>query len=180
MGELIVGISARAKEIERLERKANGGDKKALSELRKHYDQHPEIWREVGDMARHLALTTISNMVGNNLAVRECLLRRVDEIKEEAAGLNPSPLEMLLAERIAVCWVQLQHAEATANNNGSLAQADFWQRRLDRTHRRFLSAVKALAIIRRLQLPVMQVNIGEKQVNVAAAVKSSSNGEKNY
>ena len=168
MGELMVGVPARAEEVGELERRANRGDKQALVKLVKHYDEHPELWMEVGDMASHIVLTTISSMVGNSLALRECLLRRVRKIKEEAAGANPSPLEVLLAERVAVCWIQLQHAEAVLSNNGSIAQADFWQRRLDRAHRRFLSAVKALAVIRRLQLPAVQVNIGDKQVNVVA------------
>jgi hypothetical protein len=41
------------------------------------------------------------------------------------------------------------------------------RKRIEQAARRFLRAIKALAAVRRLQLPAMQVNIGEKQVNVA-------------
>lgn len=168
MGELIVRASNRAKDIAKLERKANKGDKKALSKLIEHYDEIPELWREIGDMSRHVILSTAVSIVGDNLAVRECLVRKVAEIKMETAGADPTPLEMLLAERIGVCWIQLQYADAMVNQSSIIAQGDFWQRRLDRTQRRYLSAIKTLALVRRLQLPAVQVNIGEKQVNVVA------------
>jgi hypothetical protein len=40
---------------------------------------------------------------------------------------------------------------------------------MDRAHRRYLSAIKTLATVRKLALPVLQVNIAKKQVNVAGA-----------
>ena len=39
---------------------------------------------------------------------------------------------------------------------------------MDATNRRFLAAVKTLALVRKLAVPVLQVNIAKKQVNVAA------------
>ena len=41
--------------------------------------------------------------------------------------------------------------------------------RMDRAHRRYLTAIKTLAIVRKLALPVLQVNIAKKQVNVAGS-----------
>ena len=49
----------------------------------------------------------------------------------------------------------------------SLNQAAFHIKRIDGAHRRYLDSIKALATVRKLQLPNVQVNIGEKQVNVA-------------
>lgn len=46
-------------------------------------------------------------------------------------------------------------------------QAELHQRKIDAAHRRFLSAVRTLAQIRKLALPNLQVNIGQNQVNVA-------------
>jgi hypothetical protein len=40
-----------------------------------------------------------------------------------------------------------------------LPQAEYYQRSRDRAHRRFLSALKALALVRRLAVPVLQVNM---------------------
>ena len=48
-----------------------------------------------------------------------------------------------------------------------LSVDEHYQKRQDRAHRRFLSSVKALAQVRRLLGPSVQVNIAEQQVNVA-------------
>jgi hypothetical protein len=40
---------------------------------------------------------------------------------------------------------------------------------MDRAHKRYLSAIKTLATVRKLALPVLQVNIAKKQVNVAGS-----------
>ena len=37
----------------------------------------------------------------------------------------------------------------------------------DRAHRRYLSAIRTLAQVRRLLTPAVQINVGENQVNVA-------------
>jgi hypothetical protein len=38
------------------------------------------------------------------------------------------------------------------------------EERRDRAHRRFLSAIKALAQVRRLLVPMVQMNVAENQV----------------
>ncbi len=43
------------------------------------------------------------------------------------------------------------------------------QERIDRSRRRYLAAIRALAHLRRLQVPAVQVNVAEKQINVAGA-----------
>lgn len=48
----------------------------------------------------------------------------------------------------------------------SLRHGEFHQRRIDAAHRRYLAAMKSLALVRRLQIPPMQANFAEKQVNV--------------
>jgi len=47
-------------------------------------------------------------------------------------------------------------------------EADDRQRRITRSQRRYLDAILALAKVRRLALPVVQVNVAEKQVNIGA------------
>jgi hypothetical protein len=46
------------------------------------------------------------------------------------------------------------------------ADHEFHQRRVERAQRRYLSAVKALAQMRRPQVPAVEVNIGDRQVDV--------------
>ena len=55
----------------------------------------------------------------------------------------------------------------------TVKQSEFFQRRQDRAHRRYLSAIRTLAQVRRLLLPPVQVNIGAQQVNAMQVVAES-------
>jgi hypothetical protein len=43
------------------------------------------------------------------------------------------------------------------------AQSEHAQRRIDRTHRRFLTTLRTLATVRRLALPSLQINLAHRQ-----------------
>jgi hypothetical protein len=45
----------------------------------------------------------------------------------------------------------------------TLAQSEHAQRRMDRAHRRLVSSLKALANVRRLALPALQINVARRQ-----------------
>jgi hypothetical protein len=47
------------------------------------------------------------------------------------------------------------------------ASRDHWQQRVSHAHRRFLSALRLLAAVRRVTRPALQVDIGEQQVNLS-------------
>jgi hypothetical protein len=71
--------------------------------------------------------------------------------------------------QIVVWWLQMQYADALFTQNQgkvSLKLGDYQQRRQDRAARRDLAAIKALAQVRRLLVPVVQVNFAERQVNL--------------
>lgn len=89
----------------------------------------------------------------------------------ELAGPSPTPLERLLVERIVASWLQTYHYDILCAQAGNITidQGDYMQRRQDRAHKRYLSAIKSLAVVRRLLRPSVQVNIAQQQVNVAAA-----------
>ncbi len=74
-------------------------------------------------------------------------------------------------ERIVACWLQVAYADHHAarfeQQGGRFVQGEYWQRQQDRAHRRYLSAIRTLAQVRRLLQPAVQVNIAENQVNVA-------------
>jgi hypothetical protein len=105
----------------------------------------------------------------DNLLAREATARRMEELRAELAGAAPTPVERLLAERAVACWLHLYHLENTYAGKTSLTLdlGAYYQRCIDRAHKRYLSALKALADVRRLALPALQVNIAKKQVNLA-------------
>jgi hypothetical protein len=148
--------------------RAQDGDKDVLPTLRRVLDEEPRIARFV-DLARDVERSLVEKISGNDMFTQEAIPHNLEAMRKEIAGENPSPLERLLAERITVCWLELQYFEALyAQNMGdmTLAQGDYHQRRIDKAHRRYLSSIKALAQIRKLG-PAVQINVAEKQINTS-------------
>lgn len=92
-------------------------------------------------------------------------------LRHRLLGPNPSALEAILVDRVVLAWLQSHHADyVNSRRTGlSLAQADQLQRWQDRAQRRFLSACKALAQVRKLEIH-LQVNIADKQVVMAGGM----------
>ena len=83
----------------------------------------------------------------------------------------PTPIETLLVDRIVLCWLHLHLVDAFYAQNMqrlSIQQLDFHERRVSLSQRRYLSAIRTLAHVRRLQVPAVQVNIAGQQINLAA------------
>jgi hypothetical protein len=80
-------------------------------------------------------------------------------------------LERLLAERAAVCWLQVNRYEEQFEEarDLTLRQAEFQMRMIDAAQRRYLSALKTLATVRKLGLPAVQINVAKNQVNLASS-----------
>ncbi len=149
--------------------RAQEGDKKALAELRRQFEGKPKFWQEVGEYGRYIESHLVQQQTRGNLLLAGGLTRKLEGMRTELAGPDPTPLERLLANRVAMCWLQLQIADAQYNREGiMLTKADYEHRMIDRAHNRYLSAIHALATVRKLQLPAVQVNIGEKQVNIGS------------
>lgn len=111
---------------------------------------------------------------GADELTREAFRRQLDKTAREVAGHNPAPLETQLAQRVALCELSVARMEqiyANCIKAGANTSVKFWEaagRQLDAAHRRHLSAIKALASVRKAQLPDVQINVAEKQVNINA------------
>jgi hypothetical protein len=108
-------------------------------------------------------------MTGHNKLVREAYERKAADLRRELLASGDSPLERLLADRIVMTWLQVNHADtayavALKGDGHSFAQGTYHQARQDRANARHLKAVKALASVRRLLAPAVQVNIGRNQI----------------
>ena len=154
--------------LKELVNKAQKGDKKAVPAIRQILQQSPDLaWRftNVGRVAEWSLIEKITKE--KDLASKQMMGFQLESMREEVAGSSPSPLERLLAERVVASWLQVQLFEGLyIQNLGTLTlkQAEYYQKRLDRAHRRQLSAIKTLAQIRKLG-PAVQINIAEKQIN---------------
>jgi len=129
----------------------NAGDQGATQNVRELLDTQPIIWKRGGDLAKVAELALIKTIAEKNKLAVGMFSRYVDSLKREIAGSAPTPLERLAAERVVQCWLQVQHVDmACADINMPLTQMRFWANRQDAAHRRFISAVKALTMVRTL------------------------------
>jgi hypothetical protein len=154
-------------QLQALVQRGMQGDREVLPTLRTLLDTQPALWTEVGTLITEVEQSWLQLLTGDDLVTREVLLRQLQAWKAELAGPQPTPLERLLCERIAVCWLQAHQAELWAVQH--IAQPDAWsEQRQDRAQARFLAAIKALAQVRKLLQPrtTVQVNIAQQQVNM--------------
>ncbi len=157
--------------LRELVKMAEKGTKKAIPEIRKILEESPELaWRymTLAKLAERLFINKMSK--DKDLAAKELMEYQLAAMREEIAGENPSPLERLLVERVVATWLQIQLFESiyasSLYQNMTIAQGNYYQKRLDQTYRRHLSAIRTLAQIRKLA-PAVQINIAEKQINTA-------------
>ena len=151
-------------------KRAQAGDRSALPDLQQLYAQLPGlIDSEGGDLAARAELYLVCVITGNNLAFREALFSKLQMMRAELAGPKPTPLERLLVERLVATWLHAHHADCkyALAKDITFAHGDYLQRQQDRAHRRYLAAIKALVVVRRLALPI------QVDVNMAGTVETT-------
>jgi hypothetical protein len=155
-------------DIGALIRRAERGDESAVPPLRQALNASGGLVELAGNLATQVQATLVRQAAGTNLFFKEGMEAKMDRLRTDMAGPDPSPLERLLADRIALCWLSLHDFEVrfAQAKDLTIKQADHWQHRINCAHRRYLSSIKTLATVRKLALPALQVNIAHKQVNI--------------
>ncbi len=143
--------------------------KEERAELDRILRDVPAVWTVAGDVMNHTALGMINQMKGT-YALTASLRTGWEQLQRDLARPSDGPLEALLIQQIALAWLKLaytehHHRHYLMSGNTPIKQAEFWERRLSAAQRRYLRASETLARVRRLQLPAVQVNIAEQQVN---------------
>jgi hypothetical protein len=78
----------------------------------------------------------------------------------------PPPAALFECRPHSLCWQIANWYESRFIDNAgdmTIGQADYHQRWIDKAHRRFLSAVESLARVRKLAVPILQVNVAKTQ-----------------
>ena len=155
-------------------KRAGEGDERAAGALLRACREVPRLWDFLAVLPGHAERAWADLLAGG--AADAAFARRVVEQdvarkRKEVAGDNPSPLEALLAERVALCWVAAQHADAQYARKlaagMTFKEGESHARRAEQATRQLLKAAQTLATVRRLLTPAIQVNVAEKQINVA-------------
>ena len=153
---------------------AEAGDRQALKLAVEAHKAVPWLWSPVNQLQANVERSVLDAMLGadRQLFARATIERQMEVMRANLLGSSPSPLERLLVDRVVVSWLECQHADLglaqRTTGNHTFALGDYHQRRAERAERRLLRATKALATVRRLLVPIVQVNVAEeiKQVNV--------------
>jgi hypothetical protein len=172
--ELTDGARERIQELQTLSERAEEGEEGARRELRRALrESAPEVIARCSDIARNYQRLAAETASGRDSLVEDAMVERARRMVDELGGENPSPLEGLLAERIASLWVLVETQEALLFASYSRGQerpvgpAYVIQmcKIQESTSRRYLAAIKALAQVRKLQAntPGIQYNT---QINV--------------
>jgi hypothetical protein len=156
-------------------KRAGTGEAAMLPLVRQLLDRDPEqggmLIRIYGDVFGHARDELVKITAGNDIAIKESLSRKIDAVRDDLAGPNPTPLERILCERVALCWFDAHEMDRRFSDHEgrSLEGAEYRENRRDRAHRRFLAACRTLATVRKLSVPPIQLNVARQQVNVAGS-----------
>jgi len=157
-------------QVDKLLVAAEKGNVEALRKVRASMPEYREyVLEKYGDLGKTTERMLIHQFTGKHYPWQDGLKQRTDHLRGELEGPNPSPLERLLVERIVCCWLYAHFTEiqTTVVADKSPEYREYYQKVSDRATRRFLAACKALAQVRKLMGPTIQVNVAEKQVNIA-------------
>jgi len=169
-------VRERLGELRDLSEKAQDGDKAARAKARRDLVQKlressPAVIARASDVSRSAQHMLIGTAVGGDPLTELALSGRLDMLREEIAGENPTALEVLLTEQVVSCWMWLQLLNALMSAQFKLKLPDGVKRSPpsyvrhmlkveESAHRRFLASVTTLARVRKLQAntPGVQFN----------------------
>ncbi len=129
--------------------RARQGDEDVLPELRAWLDRSA-VWRQFGDLGRQARDAWLRLIAGNDLVLRESLLKKLSDLQKELISGEATPIERLLVDRILANWLRLHFAElaATQATNGPKL-GEFWDKRQSRAERAYLASLGALTTLRK-------------------------------
>ncbi len=160
-------------ELAELVRNANKGDKQSLAVLRRELvgDNAQSLIDMAGDLAGNLERATVIAMLGDQQqGVELVLLKKLNQMRAELDWDTSPKLERILIERVCQTWLYLHWLETldTQAKDRSLDLAKHQSAKIEQAERRHLRAVKMLATVRKMVLPLRielkaKVHVSEKQ-----------------
>ena len=137
---------------------ARAGDRSAVDKL-------PELirargWAEwIGDIGRAATRELELRISRDDPVLLAGLEAKVRAMWRELAGPSPATLELLLVRRIVNAWLALHAVEIDFARRTDEAQRARVEALLGKAERRMTSAIRELAVVRRLQAPALLARI---------------------
>jgi hypothetical protein len=151
-------------------------DKQDLDEIKQLLIARPELCKAVFGISEAVQSELIKKLGESHEVAKMAIEEYVINLRDDM-GYHEAPImEKLLIENIVTCWLKLQYCETQLvyriGGDYSITILEFWERRLSLAERRYLAACETLAKIRKMAIPALQLNIGDKQINVAGNIQS--------
>jgi acyl carrier protein phosphodiesterase len=153
---------SRLAELRVVSEEAEAGDRNARKRLRRLVrSSSPQVMAEASDFVGRAEWMLANTISAGEPLMREAIQERMRQMRSEIAGESPTPLEVMLTERVVAGWLLVEvleglisaqyhrHTDKTARvPPGYIAQMS---RILESATRRYLAAIRELARVRRVQ-----------------------------
>jgi len=153
----------RLAQLRALSDRAEAGDKEARKELRRMVrSSSEEVIGRASDLGRKMGQTLAHTAAGGDPLTEEALRAKLDLMRTEIAGEDPTALEVLLTERVVSLWmltsllealIATQYRKVVDDPSERLSPSYVLQqsRILESATRRYLAAIRELARVRKLR-----------------------------
>jgi len=153
----------RLAQLRTLSDRAEAGDKEARKELRRMVrSSSEEVIGRASDLGRKMGQTLAHTAAGGDPLTEEALRAKLDLMRTEIAGEDPTALEVLLTERVVSLWmltsllealIATQYRKVVDDPSERLSPSYVLQqsRILESATRRYLAAIRELARVRKLR-----------------------------
>jgi hypothetical protein len=153
--------------VQRLMADTDQGSREAKRDLAQLLEAPPEEVRSL-NWDKSVRTHLVKHATRDTDPSRHMVPERIERMREQLRNAESSAVEDLLIERVLTCWTHMFAAEirwvAKCEQGMTYQAGDYYQRALDRAHRRYVSALKALAEVRRLLgVTVNMVNVVQQQ-----------------
>ena len=161
--ELSEETKDRLAKLRALSKRAEAGEKEARKELRRMVrSSSEEVIGRASDVGRRAGQTLARTASGGDPLIEEALFAKLDVMRAQIAGDDPTPLEVLLTERVVSLWMLTtvlevllasQYRKNVGEGPERLSPSYIMQqsRILESATRRYLAAIRELARVRKLQ-----------------------------
>ena len=131
--------------------------------LRELLTKHPaeRLWERIPGPLKVAEDFALEHSPGVTPGVRVCWRVQLADIRKELAGENPSEVERLLAQHVALCWLRLAEVEllytSKLGTSHTLTVGAYYEKRLSMAQRRFTRACETLERVRMMRRRAGQI-----------------------
>jgi hypothetical protein len=150
-GGKAVPVAMSRNDFDELVALAQKGNETAINSLHKLIASDRESFRRIGDLSDHVKNQFISLMTRGSVVARQSLIVRLDELANDLQSGKQSAVSRLVIDQIIICWLDVSYQQAmSAEPHAKKGDADFADRRLGKSQKRYMAALELLARVDRL------------------------------